>query len=76
MHQNLQTVNEDNGIVSCKTIGLDDSSARQMRHSHGNLREIPYNHHGAVIGGVPGGQPLNCGSSLYSTPSPMISQVI
>ncbi|KAI3902289.1 hypothetical protein MKW92_014642 [Papaver armeniacum] len=78
VHQNLQTANDDNGVVSSKTIGLEDSSARQMRHSHGNnLREVPHNYHG-VIGGVPGGQPLNGGSSsvsLYSTPSPMISQL-
>ncbi|OVA20244.1 Tetratricopeptide repeat-containing domain [Macleaya cordata] len=77
VHQGLQTTNEDRVVVSSK-MGLEDLSSRQLKHSHGNsLRDIPGNHHGAVMAGVAAGQPLNGGPSnvsLYSTPSPMPSQ--
>lgn len=79
MHQGSQTANDDLGVGSSKAMGLEDLSARQLRHSHASsLRDIPGNHHGSVIAGVAAGQILNGGSniSLYNTPSPMPSQVI
>ncbi|XP_010249534.1 PREDICTED: cell division cycle protein 27 homolog B isoform X2 [Nelumbo nucifera] len=77
--QNLQIVSEDRITVLNRTLGSEDMSPRQLKNTQGNsIRDIPGNHHGAVLSGGPASQPFNGGSSnmsVYSTPSPMPAQL-
>ncbi|KAF6161640.1 hypothetical protein GIB67_017278 [Kingdonia uniflora] len=78
--QNTQAAYDDHAAAfTARNLGSEDGNPKQLKHPNGNsLRDIPANHHGtATFGGavnqpVPGGPP---NLSLYSTPSPMPSQL-
>ncbi|KAK8620023.1 hypothetical protein V6N13_066510 [Hibiscus sabdariffa] len=69
---NSHAASEGYNSVSSRKYGSKDVSPRQLKHTQGNnLRDIPGNHHGAVISAS---QPQNSGPSnisFYNTPSPV-----
>ncbi|KAJ4958891.1 hypothetical protein NE237_026002 [Protea cynaroides] len=76
--QNLEASGNDI-VVPSRNLGPEDVSPRQSKHAHGsNLRDIPGNYDGVGLVVASASQPLNSGSSnaaLYSTPSPIITQL-
>ncbi|XP_058101665.1 cell division cycle protein 27 homolog B isoform X2 [Magnolia sinica] len=76
--RNLQTGSEDGSVPSSRTLGLDDTSLKQVKQLHGNnLRDIPGHPHGAVVAAGAAIQTANSGHnvSLYNTPSPVPVQL-
>lgn len=76
---NSQALEEDHNVTSSRNLSAEDVSPRQLKQlSSNNVREVSGSCQGMTVSARGAGQPPNGGSnhlSLYSTPSPIATQV-